>query len=192
VVPVAVNAVLLATFALSLTRGQPMAERFARMTSPTLDARQIRYCRSVTIAWCVFFGLNGATAAVLAVFAPLSWWAAFTGVVSYVLVGLMLPGVLRSLGHFQRRGAARRRTPHCSRESPGRTPSERTCCRSTIGQYAGDLRVEGDDRCRIGITATSQAPVFPGVAALRGVVLERLAALRPSRTVATACQSSGE
>jgi uncharacterized membrane protein len=43
----------------------------------------------VTQAWCVFFIVNGGIAAALAAFAPLAWWAVFTGGLSYGLVGLM-------------------------------------------------------------------------------------------------------
>ncbi len=88
-VPVAINAMLLATFALSLLRGEPLVERFARMRNRTLSPAQVRYCRAVTIAWCVFFVVNGAIAASLAAFAPLAWWAVFTGGISYGFVGLM-------------------------------------------------------------------------------------------------------
>ena len=49
----------------------------------------MRYCRSVTLVWCAFFVVNGAAAALLAAFAPRGWWAGYTGVVSYVLVGAL-------------------------------------------------------------------------------------------------------
>jgi uncharacterized membrane protein len=88
-VPVVVNGVLLVTFAMSLVRGQPIVEHFARAHNPTLSSAQVRYCRSVTIAWCVFFFINGGIAAALAVFASTAWWAVFTGGISYGLIGLM-------------------------------------------------------------------------------------------------------
>ncbi|HYD39821.1 MAG TPA: polysaccharide deacetylase family protein [Anaeromyxobacter sp.] len=86
--PSLVNAVLLAQFAWSL-RGTPIAERFARLEVEALTAAEIRYCRRVTVAWCVFFVLNGGAATALAVAAPRAVWAAYTGGVSYALMGLL-------------------------------------------------------------------------------------------------------
>jgi uncharacterized membrane protein len=86
--PVVTNVVLLVHFATSL-KTIPVAERFARAMEDVLSPAQIAYCRTVTIVWCVFFLANGAVTAILALFAPLSWWAAYAGGVSYVLVGLL-------------------------------------------------------------------------------------------------------
>lgn len=88
-VPVAINLVLLAVFWRSLGSGMPVAERFARHQSGELSDEQVRYCRRVTIVWCAFFAGNALSAGLLAVFAPLSWWALYTGLLSYVLVGLV-------------------------------------------------------------------------------------------------------
>ncbi len=87
--PTLVNAAFLAQFAWSLYRGPSTAERFARMEVPDLTADEVHYCRSVTGIWCAFFVLNGAAAAALAVAAPRSWWAYYTGGVSYALVGIL-------------------------------------------------------------------------------------------------------
>jgi uncharacterized membrane protein len=86
--PTLVNAALLANFAWSL-RGVPIAERFARMEAADLTFPQIRYCRNVTLIWCGFFVLNGAVATALAVRAPRAVWAIYTGLLSYLLVGLL-------------------------------------------------------------------------------------------------------
>lgn len=88
--PVLVNVVLLATFGASLAPGaMPMIERFARMRAPDLDAARQAHCRQFTWVWSVFFVVNGATAAGLAVAAPLAWWATYTGLVAYGLMGLL-------------------------------------------------------------------------------------------------------
>lgn len=88
--PVLINAVLLATFGATLLPGAtPMIERFARMQDPALDAPKQAHCRQFTWVWCVFFVLNGGTAAVLALASPLSTWATYTGLVAYVLMGLL-------------------------------------------------------------------------------------------------------
>lgn len=86
--PVLINAALLYNFASSL-RTMPLVERFARMQDPQLGPDQVRYCRSVTRVWCVFFVLNGAVTAALAAFASVSLWALYTGLLAYVLIGLL-------------------------------------------------------------------------------------------------------
>jgi uncharacterized membrane protein len=86
--PVLINVALLWQFAFSL-RSTPMVERFARMQDPQLGPAQVRYCRSVTKVWCGFFALNASLTAALALFAPLSVWALHTGLVAYVLMGLL-------------------------------------------------------------------------------------------------------
>jgi uncharacterized membrane protein len=89
--PSLVNLVLLAQFAWTL-REKPMAERFARLEVNDLSAAEIRYCRAVTLLWCGFFALNGGAATALAVWAPRVVWAAYTGGVAYVLMGLLFAG----------------------------------------------------------------------------------------------------
>ena len=87
--PSVVNAVLLGTFALSLRRGQPVVERLARQITPDLLPAEVRYCRTVTVVWCAFFASNGSVATALALWAPRSWWAAYCGAISYLLVGTL-------------------------------------------------------------------------------------------------------
>jgi uncharacterized membrane protein len=87
--PSLVNAVLLAQFGWSLRSGIPMAERFARLSVDDLSPAEIRYCRTVTLAWCGFFALNGGATTALALWAPRAAWAVYAGGISYVLVGLV-------------------------------------------------------------------------------------------------------
>ncbi|MCR9246575.1 MAG: hypothetical protein NXI31_16195 [bacterium] len=92
-VPAAINAVVLGAFGVTLRAGaMPMIERFARLQEPELDAEQRAWCRLWTWIWCAFFLVNGTVAAMLALFAPLSWWAFYNGLLSYGLVGLLLGG----------------------------------------------------------------------------------------------------
>lgn len=86
--PVLINGVLLANFAGSLAK-TPVVERFARMQDPNLGPEQVAYCRAVTKVWCAFFVFNMVVSAALALFAPVSYWAVYTGVIAYVLVGLV-------------------------------------------------------------------------------------------------------
>jgi len=90
-VPAMVNAMLLFAFASTLRRGSvPMIERFARLqlANPTPD--QVRWCRDWTWIWCRFFVLNGVTAAALAIWAPIEWWAIYNGGLAYVGIGALL------------------------------------------------------------------------------------------------------
>ncbi|MFW6051014.1 MAG: hypothetical protein ACODAU_07560 [Myxococcota bacterium] len=106
-VPAAVNGLLLGAFGTTLWNGPPMIERFARLVDPDLGPAEVRWCRRWTGVWCGFFALNGATAAALAVVAPVAWWAVYNGLVAYVLMGVLLGAewVLRKL-RFGRLGGS--------------------------------------------------------------------------------------
>lgn len=88
--PVAVNAVLLATFARTLRRGPSLIERLALARGGAgLSAERVRYCRRLTAVWCAFFALNGGAILALALFGSVAQWALYTGLVAYVLVGAL-------------------------------------------------------------------------------------------------------
>ena len=88
--PTLINVVFLLTFARTLRDGPPMIERFARLIDPALSPAEVSYCRQVTKVWCGFFLCNGIIAAVLAACAPLPWWVFYTGLLAYVLMGLLM------------------------------------------------------------------------------------------------------
>lgn len=90
--PVLINAVLLLVFAASLRAEQSVIERIARIRHPNLPPSGVRYTRRVTQVWCGFFAMNGLIAAVLGVWAPWSWWTAYNGAISYVLMGALMVG----------------------------------------------------------------------------------------------------
>lgn len=87
--PVLVNLGLLANFAASLRGPVSLVERFARLQEPELPPGGPAYCRKVTVAWCGFFVANAAVCAALAVWAPVRWWMLYTGLIGYLLIGLM-------------------------------------------------------------------------------------------------------
>lgn len=87
--PVAANLLLLAHFAGSLRGEVSLVERMARLQEPELPPGGPAYCRRVTQVWCGFFVVNAAVAAALAVWAPLAAWALYTGLVAYLLMGLL-------------------------------------------------------------------------------------------------------
>lgn len=90
--PVLVSVFMLGLFGASLVYGPPIVERMARMQRPDLPESGVRYTRKVTQIWCVFFLGNGLTAAALTLWAPLSWWTLYTGLISYALMGLLFAG----------------------------------------------------------------------------------------------------
>jgi uncharacterized membrane protein len=59
------------------------------MSEPDLPIAAIAYTRKVTIAWSLFFAVNGLIAWYTAVFASFDTWALYNGAVAYVLIGLM-------------------------------------------------------------------------------------------------------
>jgi len=94
--PVVISLALLVAFGRSLVhelawagRPVPMVERFARLVEPDLSEAKVPYCRAWTWVWCSFFLVNAAAAGALALWAPLGWWTLYTGVVAYVLIGLL-------------------------------------------------------------------------------------------------------
>ena len=90
--PVWVNGLLLLLFGLSLTQKQSLIERLARLQHPDLPPEGVRHTRRVTQIWCGFFVFNGATAAALAWLQWHDWWAVYTGIVSYILMGALFAG----------------------------------------------------------------------------------------------------
>lgn len=87
--PVLLNGLLLALFGLSLKFGPPLIERLARLSEPDLPDVAVRYTRSVTQVWALFFLANGLVVIALNLWAPLSWWTLYTGLIAYGLMGLL-------------------------------------------------------------------------------------------------------
>lgn len=90
--PVLMSALMLALFGLSLRIGPPLVERLARLRTPELPPAAIGYTRRVTQVWCAFFLGNGLVAALLTLWAPLSWWTLYNGLIAYLLMGLLFAG----------------------------------------------------------------------------------------------------
>ncbi|MCK9523487.1 MAG: hypothetical protein M0R76_10680 [Proteobacteria bacterium] len=87
--PVAINAIMLATFGATLWRKPSMVARFAALKEPHMTPRIVAYCDRVTLVWCGFFVFNG-TAAALTVFSgSREYWTLYNGLISYVLMGLL-------------------------------------------------------------------------------------------------------
>jgi len=90
--PVLLSALLLCVFGLSLKFGPPLVERMARLREPELPEVAVRYTRTVTQVWTGFFLFNGLVAAALTLWAPLTGWTLYTGLIAYGLIGLLFAG----------------------------------------------------------------------------------------------------
>ncbi len=90
--PVLISLALLGLFAGSLCSGMSIIERLARLSEPDLPPAAVRYTRQVTWVWVGFFIFNAGIAGGLALWAPLSWWTLYTGLIAYLLMGLLFAG----------------------------------------------------------------------------------------------------
>lgn len=73
-------------------KGPSLVERFASLDFPDIPPVLSRYCRYVTMMWTGFFAFNVAACIGLALFAPVSWWALYTGVMIFLLSGVLMVG----------------------------------------------------------------------------------------------------
>lgn len=71
-------------FAASLATGGSVIERVAFVMQPYAPDFIRPYCRRVTLLWAVILGANAVVIAALALFAPIAWWRAYTGVVVWL------------------------------------------------------------------------------------------------------------
>ncbi|WP_338765286.1 hypothetical protein [Massilia sp. METH4] len=95
--PVLVNLALLAAFGASLATPVSAIERMARLSgqaqsSSGFPAIASAYMRTVTQVWCGFFVVNGALALGTALWASEAVWSLYTGLVSYILMGVLFGG----------------------------------------------------------------------------------------------------
>jgi len=81
--PAWLYAALARIFARSLRDGGSLIERFVRVMQPYAPDFVRPYCRRVTVLWAALFALNAVAVAALALFAPLAWWHAYTGWITW-------------------------------------------------------------------------------------------------------------
>jgi uncharacterized membrane protein len=87
--PVVCNAALLGVFAYSVAYPPTVIERIARLKDGPLSPEAQRYTRRVTLAWIVFFVVNGGIALYTALRTSLDTWALYNGFIAYLLIGAM-------------------------------------------------------------------------------------------------------
>ena len=92
--PVLVNSALFIVFVSSLFGSQSIVERIARLKDVRFTDQQIPYARKVTIAWAIFFLVNGFVALLTVLIQDKTYWSVYNGAISYALMGLMFVGEL--------------------------------------------------------------------------------------------------
>ncbi|OOF65651.1 hypothetical protein [Rodentibacter sp. Ppn85] len=90
--PIIINGLMLVIFGISLWQKQTIIERFARMQTPNLSEKGVRYTRKVTLIWCGFFIFNIAISGITIYFNLLDYWALYNGFISYLLMGILMAG----------------------------------------------------------------------------------------------------
>jgi uncharacterized membrane protein len=99
--PTVLNAWLAWIFGTTLRPGrEPMIAVFARIEHASLSGRPdavlppglIGYTRLLTRLWCALFMAMALISALLAYSGLLTWWALFTGVISYLLMAALFLG----------------------------------------------------------------------------------------------------
>ncbi|NOQ64688.1 MAG: hypothetical protein GQ582_09275 [Methyloprofundus sp.] len=91
-IPIFVQFSLMLFFGKTLfkSKAPSLVERFAEIDFPEIPPVVSRYCWYVTLMWASFFAFNVVTCIALALFAPVSWWAIFTGVLIFALSTLLM------------------------------------------------------------------------------------------------------
>ncbi|MCQ9123688.1 hypothetical protein BKG91_01240 [Rodentibacter caecimuris] len=90
--PIMINGLMLVIFGTSLWQKQTIIERFARMQTPNLSEKGVRYTRNVTLIWCGFFIFNIAISSITIYSNLLDYWALYNGFISYLLMGILMAG----------------------------------------------------------------------------------------------------
>jgi len=94
VIPVFIQLSLMNFFAKTLKagKGPSLIERFAQLDFPDIPPVISQYCRYLTLMWTAFFAFNIVACIGLALFAPTTWWALYTGVIIFALSGVLMVG----------------------------------------------------------------------------------------------------
>ncbi|WP_367155274.1 hypothetical protein [Methylomonas sp. HYX-M1] len=90
--PAAIYLCLACLFGHTLLAPPSLCERLVRLQFPELEPGIAEYLRQVTQAWTWFFALNVPVCAVLPLLAGQQVWAVYTGVLVYLLMGLLVVG----------------------------------------------------------------------------------------------------
>lgn len=97
--PVVLSVVMLLAFSYTLHHAPTMVFRFATLQDKSVlkgpaNYYVEKYCRKVTVVWCVFLIFNALVALATVVIASDLAWSLYNGFISYVLMGLLFAGEL--------------------------------------------------------------------------------------------------
>ncbi len=95
--PVLVNLVMLLTFLLSIHGQDSIVLTFAELADRRIKRHPARgsigrYCRKVTMVWCIFFVMNGTIALITTLCPSQGLWVIYNGLVAYILIGGLFMG----------------------------------------------------------------------------------------------------
>jgi uncharacterized membrane protein len=94
-----------ALFGYTLLRPPTLVERIARLREPNMSAEGVAYCRGVTLVWTLFSLCNAAIAAATALWGSLELWSLWTGLISYMAMGILFVGEIAVRGRLRRNRA---------------------------------------------------------------------------------------
>ncbi|MDU8924499.1 hypothetical protein RYD26_06180 [Pasteurellaceae bacterium LIM206] len=89
--PVVINGLFFCIFWISLFSRQNIIEKIARVKQPDLPPKGVIYTRKIVKLWLVFFVVN-ASISILLIYVDLDFWIVYTGIISYLLMGILLAG----------------------------------------------------------------------------------------------------
>lgn len=106
--PLVMGVFLLGSFGLTLIKPPSMILRFATLQDKDLPnaenyAEVVRYCRAVTLVWCVFFIFNLCVSAYTMLFLSDFAWSLYNGLISYILIGILFFGEMLFRRFIQRK-----------------------------------------------------------------------------------------
>jgi uncharacterized membrane protein len=90
--PVAINVIFLFVFGFGLFYPPTIIERIARVQDSNFSDADIPYVKKCTVAWCIFFLINGSISLYLAFLDEKDFWALYSGLISYILMACMFLG----------------------------------------------------------------------------------------------------
>ncbi|MCK5727693.1 MAG: hypothetical protein KAH08_00570 [Methylococcales bacterium] len=92
--PILMQCILLYFFGKTLLKNHApsLIERFVRLEYEDFPVGIAEYCRTLTKMWTGYFAFNSVVCIVLAFYAPVSWWAIYTGVGMLLGTGVLMLG----------------------------------------------------------------------------------------------------
>ena len=104
--PVVLSLAAAFAFGKSLFFPPSLIERIARIHEPSLPPEGQAYCRIVTVVWTVWLLANALIAALLAVSGNEEVWVLWTGLIAYVVMGVLFGGEMLLRRWLRQRSAA--------------------------------------------------------------------------------------